>query len=235
MNPIGIRCETKSPWERRTPLVPAHVAPLVEAGVDIRIQPSASRAFAAEAYEAAGATMMADLADCPVVLGVKEMADEAFRRDAAYLFFSHTIKAQAYNLPMLRRLMDAGATLVDYERIVDEDGRRLIGFSRFAGMAGMIDSLWTLGRRLAWEGIESPFATLKPAHAYAGLAAVREALHEVGRAVSDGGVPEALRPLVVGIAGRGTVSRGAQEILAELPDAVGDAGRAGDDRRRSRC
>ena len=31
-----------------------------------------------------------------------------FREGGAYAFFSHTIKGQAHNMPMLRRLMELG-------------------------------------------------------------------------------------------------------------------------------
>jgi hypothetical protein len=40
-----------------------------------------------------------------------------------------------------RRLMDVEATLIDYERVVDEQNRRLIFFGRHAGLAGMVNTL----------------------------------------------------------------------------------------------
>jgi alpha-aminoadipic semialdehyde synthase len=38
-------------------------------------------------------------------------------------------------------------SLFDYELIVDENGKRLIAFGKFAGRAGLIDFLHGLGRR----------------------------------------------------------------------------------------
>ena len=48
-------------------------------------------------------------------------------------------------MPLLQRLLDLGATLIDYERIADEQNRRLIFFSLHAGYAGMIETLVALG------------------------------------------------------------------------------------------
>jgi len=101
--------------------------------------------------------------------------------------------------------------------VTDEDGRRLIFFGNYAGLAGMIDTLWALGKRLAWEGIPNFFEGVNRALDYRDLAAAREAIRRVGERIADAGLPEAITPLVVGFAGYGNVSRGAQEILALLP------------------
>lgn len=37
--------------------------------------------------------------------------------DRSYLFFSHTIKAQPYNMPLLDAVLDKNVRLFDYERI----------------------------------------------------------------------------------------------------------------------
>ena len=87
------------------------------------------------------------------MLAVKEIPEAQFRPGKTYVFFSHTIKGQPYNMDMLRRMMELGCQLLDYERIVDERNVRLISFSRFAGIAGVVDTLWALGRRLEWEGL----------------------------------------------------------------------------------
>ncbi|MCK7469777.1 MAG: hypothetical protein MZU95_02460 [Desulfomicrobium escambiense] len=120
-------------------------------------------------------------------------------------------------MPMLRRLMELKATLVDYERIVDEKNRRLIFFGRHAGLAGMVNTLWSLGKRLEVEGIPSAFSRLKQARAYADLSGAREDLGRVAARIAADGVPAAIHPLVVGFTGYGNVSQGAQEILDLLP------------------
>ena len=215
---IGIRRETKSPWERRCPITPDLARRLVASGgVQVFIQPSARRVFPDNEFTRAGAVLTTSLDDANIVLGVKEIPVELIRRGAAYLFFSHVIKGQAINMPMLRRLMELDCTLIDYEKITDDDGQRLVFFGRFAGLAGMIDSLWALGRRLWEEQIRTPLADLAPSHEYDDLDAAKAAIRRAGEKIASNGLPEGLSPLVIGIAGYGNVAKGAREILAELP------------------
>jgi alanine dehydrogenase len=218
MNAIGIRHEDKSTWERRVPLVPEDVRQLAtNAGLVFRVQESAQRAFPAEQYRAAGATIVNDLDDCPIIMGVKEIPVDMLRSGKTYIYFSHTHKGQPDNMPALRRLLELGCTLIDYEHIVDDENRRLAAFGRFAGLAGMIDSLWALGKRLTWEGIASPFAAIQPAHAYDDLEHVQWAFAEVAAEIRTNGLPPALQPFVCGFAGYGQVSLGAQWVYDLLP------------------
>ena len=76
-----------------------------------------------------------------------------------------------------------------------------------------------LGRRLEWLGHDTPFARIRLAHQYETLSAAEQQLSGLSARLS---LPEALCPLVVGIAGYGTVSRGAQEILGRLQPEVVD-------------
>jgi len=218
MRSIGIRREDKDRWEARVPLVPDDVALLTgSSSAEVILQPSALRVFTAAEYERAGARLDEDLSACDIVLAVKEIPHELFRPGRTYAFFSHTIKGQPYNMDMLRRLVELECQLIDYERITDERGRRLIFFSRFAGLAGAIDALWALGRRLAEEGLApNPFAALEQTFMYPTLAAALAAVREVGARIAREGLPAPICPFVVGISGYGNVSRGAQEVLDAL-------------------
>lgn len=217
-NCIGIRREDKNEWERRVPLSPSDVNTLVrENGLRVLIQPSSIRTFTNDEYHNAGAEIFEDLSQCGVVFAVKEIPMHLVRPGTAYVFFSHTIKGQSHNMPLLKKIMDAGSTLIDYERIVDEKNKRVVAFGEHAGLAGMIDSLWAYGQRLAWEGIESPFAKILQSHRYENLEAALNTIADVGSEIRAGGLPQALSPLVVGITGYGNVSRGAQRILKRLP------------------
>lgn len=216
---LGIRRETKNRWERRAPLTPQHVEELVRAqGRRVAVQPSELRVFPDDDYRAAGAEVVEDLAGARVILGIKEVPPPEIVPGRPHLAFFHLIKGQERNLPILSRALAAGATLIDYEPIVDRYGRRLLFFGRQAGHAGMIDALWTLGRRLAAEGIDTPFAAVRQATGYAGL---EEALDHlagfVGREIRERGLPPEVHPLVVGVTGGGNVARGALEVLDRLP------------------
>jgi saccharopine dehydrogenase (NAD+, L-lysine forming) len=234
---FGIRSEDKSQWERRVPLVPADLKDLREAGIPAVVQASPRRAFADAEFASAGVPVQDDLSDCEVIIGIKEIPPAKLEAGKIYLFFPHVIKGQPANMPMLRRLMELKATLIDYERIVDEQNRRLIFFGRHAGLAGMINTLWALGKRLEVEGTPSPFSRLKQARSYTDLSGAREDLQRIAAHIQKDGVPEALHPLVVGVTGYGNVSRGAQEILDLLPletVAPADLGTVAHDRGRSR-
>lgn len=215
---IGIRHEDKYLMERRCPLVPQNIQWLIDKqGIEIHVQSSDKRSFSNQEFRDAGAQIVTDLADCDVIFGVKEMPLEFFERNKTYIFFSHVIKGQKYNMPMLKRMMHMGCNLIDYERIVDESNKRLIFFGRFAGLAGMINTLWTTGLRLKHFGYDTPFLNVKQAHHYNSLREACLAISEVGFEIANYKIPDELRPFTIGVTGYGNVSSGVQEILGMLP------------------
>ncbi len=214
---IGIRLEDKNEWERRVAIVPSDMKNLVGQGVEFCVERFERRAFPDSAFQEVGATLSDEVRDCDLVLGIKEMPLGYFREGHAYMSFSHTIKGQSYNMEMLREMVDKKVTLLDYETVKDDQGRRLIFFGRYAGLAGMIDTLWTLGLRLKAKGIDSPFLDVKPAHKYQDLDDARKAVARVGERLANEGVPGSLAPMVIGVTGYGHVSQGAQEIIDLLP------------------
>jgi len=215
---IGIRREDKNRWEKRVPLIPDHIKKLKENhGVETIIQPSHIRTFSDREYLATGAVVNEDLSRCSIVFSVKEMPLDFFEPGKTYVFFSHTVKGQKHNMPMLKRMMDLGCTLIDYEKIADNKDRRLVFFGRFAGLAGMVDTLWIFGQRLHWEHIPTPFIDVKQTIRYKNLDDSKEQLADIGTTIKRHGLPKSLTPLIVGFAGYGNVSKGAQEILDILP------------------
>ena len=214
---IGVRRETKSTWERRTPVTPDLARSLTQKDIEVVVQPSSRRVFRDNEYVRAGATVKENFGDAPVILGVKEVPPQLLEEGKAYVFFSHVIKGQSYNMPMLAKILELGCTLIDYEKICDESGRRLIFFGRFAGLAGMIDTLWALGQRLRTEGHPTPLAEIEPAHAYESLHQAKAAVRKAGEFIASRGIDPAILPLTIGIAGYGNVASGVREILAELP------------------
>jgi len=216
---IGIRREDKSIWEARTPLTPQHVKQLTgRSGLSVVVAPSPQRVYEDAEFAGDGVTVADDLASCPVILGVKEIPADQLESNKTYVFFSHTIKGQPYNMAMLARMMELGCTLIDYELITDDQGQRLVFFGWHAGLAGMIDALWAYGRRLESEGVATAFARIQPAHKYADLSAVRDAIAQAGRDARRSG--ELSPPFVCGFAGYGRVSQGAQDIFDLLDPVV---------------
>jgi len=217
-NIIGIRHEDKYVMERRVAITPQLAKKLIdEQGLEILVEKSDKRIFKKEEFEAAGAKMVTDLSPAPVIFGVKEMPIDFFEEGKTYMFFSHVIKGQEYNMPMLKKMMEKKVTLIEYEKVEDEMSRRLIFFGRFAGLAGMINSLWSLGQRLKVQGIETPFTKINQSHTYNSLEEVKQVISDVGQEIIEKGLPAELTPLTIGFTGYGNVSNGAQEIAALLP------------------
>lgn len=47
--------------------------------------------------------------------------------------------------------------MIDYEKLVDELGHRVVAFGKYAGVAGMVNILHGLGLRLLALGHHTPF------------------------------------------------------------------------------
>ncbi len=218
---IGMRREDKNQWERRAPLTPDTVKELKEKyGIKTIVQPSKIRVFTDKEYENAGAEINENLCRANVILAIKEIPLHLFEKNKTYAFFSHTIKGQPYNMPMLKRMMELKNNLIDYERVINEKNIRLIFFGKYAGRAGMIETLHAYGEKLKLQGYDTPLEKIKHGYEYASLKEAMEEIEKIGEEINEKGLPSALCPLVVGFAGYGNVSRGAQEIFNLLPHKV---------------
>ena len=179
---LGIRREDKNKWETRVPLIPSDVKKIVDRGIEVFLQPSPIRIFSDQEYIDVGAKISEDLSSCSVVLAVKEIPINFIENGKTYVFFSHTIKGQDYNMPLLQKMIDLKTQLIDYEKITNEKDQRLIFFGRHAGLAGMIDSLWALGKRFDYEGLQNPFSKIKKTYEYRGL---ENAKRQIGKIADE--------------------------------------------------
>ncbi len=136
---IGIRREDKNEWEKRVPLIPDDVKGLKKKyGIHTIIQPSKIRVYSDDEYRKAGAEINEDLSKASLILAVKEIPETMFVKGKTYLFFSHTIKGQSYNMPSLKKMMDLKTNLIDYERIINENNQRLISFGNYADRKSVV-------------------------------------------------------------------------------------------------
>jgi len=156
---IGIIRETKTPPDKRVPLTPSQCNSLLERydQLDILVQPSEYRCFSDDEYRAAGMTLSEDITACDILMGVKEVKQDALIDQKTYLFFSHTAKKQPYNRELLQDVVRKGIRLVDYEYLTDEAGLRVVAFGRWAGVVGAYNGLRAYG--LMGDDFD-----LKPAH-----------------------------------------------------------------------
>jgi saccharopine dehydrogenase (NAD+, L-lysine forming) len=146
---IGIIREGKVPNDSRVPLSPIQCKEILEKYLEVKIviQPSNIRCFKDEEYEKAGIPFQNNLEDCDVLLGVKEVPVDLLIANKTYLFFSHTMKKQAYNRKLLQTILEKKIRLIDYEAITDDKGVRLIAFGFYAGVVGAHNGIWTYGKR----------------------------------------------------------------------------------------
>jgi len=215
---ISIRRENKNHWERRAPLVPEDVKELKDK-FEVRtiVQPSDIRVYSNEEYKKAGAEISEDLSRANVIFAIKEIPNHLLGQDKTYVFFSHTIKGQDHNMGMLRRMMDLKINLIDYEKILNEKNQRLIFFGGYAGLAGMLETFHAFGQKLRLQGLNTPFEKVKQPYEYASVDDAIKVMREIGEIIKSHGLPAEIRPLIVGFAGYGHVSNGAQEIFDQLP------------------
>jgi alpha-aminoadipic semialdehyde synthase len=223
---IGISRETYDKWERRTPLCPKHVQGFLERHPlsQVIVQPSHNRVFTNQEYEKVGARIQEDLSEADLILGVKRPKSmDDMLAEKTYMFFSHVIKGQTENMPLLQECLAKKIQLIDYECIVDSSdtgtGKRLIAFGEYAGFAGMVDVFPALGRRLLMKNNWStPFLNCPPTIHHCDLAGMKQSVTQMADRLAMEGLPDDMEPLVFAMTGKGgNVYRGVREIFDLLP------------------
>ena len=98
-----------------------------------------------------------DISDCDILFGIKEVPKEKLIANKTYLYFSHTIKEQEYNRDLLKKMIFLNIKMIDYEVLKNNDGSRILGFGRYAGIIGAYNGLLTYG-------LKKELYSLKPAY-----------------------------------------------------------------------
>jgi alanine dehydrogenase len=169
---FGIIKERKNPPDRRVVFTPEELVRLQSehSEAKIKVETSDIRVFSDEQYADLGIEVTADLSDCDVLFGVKEVPVDALIPNKKYFFFSHTIKKQSYNRKLLQAILNKNIELYDHETIVDANNKRLIGFGRYAGIVGAYNGfrafgikydLFTLAKAETLTGKDELIARLK--------------------------------------------------------------------------
>ncbi|MEN8248424.1 MAG: NAD(P)-dependent oxidoreductase [Bacteroidota bacterium] len=146
---IGLIKEGKIPADTRVPLIPTRAKQLMDDhhGFKVIAQSSDIRCFKDDEYKNLDISVKEDISECDVLLGVKEVPIKDLIPDKTYFFFSHTIKEQPYNRELLREILKKKITLIDYEVLTSQEGWRIIGFGRWAGIVGAYNGLLTYGKK----------------------------------------------------------------------------------------
>ncbi|XP_038608296.1 alpha-aminoadipic semialdehyde synthase, mitochondrial [Tachyglossus aculeatus] len=214
---LALRREDVNAWERRAPLAPKHIKGITNLGYKVLIQPSNRRAIHDKEYVKAGGILQEDISEACLIVGVKRPPEEKLMPKKTYAFFSHTIKAQEANMGLLDEILKQEIRLIDYEKMVDHRGVRVVAFGQWAGVAGMINILHGMGLRFLALGHHTPFMHIGMAHNYRNSSQAVQAVRDAGYEISLGLMPKSIGPLTFVFTGTGNVSKGAQEIFNELP------------------
>lgn len=198
---IGIIREGKVPPDKRVPLTPSQCATIKEQypHVDVVVQSSQVRKIQDAEYEAAGISVVDDVSDCDILMGVKEVNKPDLIPNKTYLFFSHTFKKQPYNRALLKEILDKKIRLIDYEVLTNKQEHRLIGFGRYAGVVGTYNGFLAYGKKHA-------LYDLKPANLCEDRVEMEAELAKVA-------LPQNTKIVITGY---GRVGHGAREIIDKL-------------------
>ncbi len=144
---FGIIRERKNPPDRRVVLSPLECKNVLStfADAEIMVESSPIRVFTDKEYEEKGIPVVENMDGCDVLLGVKEVPIEALIPNKKYFFFSHTIKKQPYNRPLLNAILEKNIELYDHEVITNTSGQRLVAFGRYAGIVGAYNGIRAYG------------------------------------------------------------------------------------------
>ncbi|GAB3302982.1 NAD(P)-dependent oxidoreductase [Hymenobacter tenuis] len=199
---IGLIREGKTPPDKRVPLTPKKCTE-AEArfpGLKIVVQESPIRCFSDQEYRGLAIEVRPEVADCDILMGVKEVPVAQLIPNKTYLFFSHTVKKQPANRELLRQVLAKNITLIDYELLTDRDGgERIVAFGRWAGIVGAYNGLLTYGRK---HGLYE----LKPAYQCLDMEDMQEEFFKVKK----------LPPIKMVVTGSGRVAQGAVEVLDRM-------------------
>ncbi len=199
---IGIIHEGKNPPDKRVAFTPQQLAEIQESffgKLEIEVQSSLIRSYTDQEYLDAGLKVVQDVSTCDVLFGVKEVPIPSLIPNKTYFFFSHTIKKQPYNRPLLQAMLEKNIRMIDYEALKDDKGVRVVAFGRWAGIVGAYNAFLTYGKK-------SGLYDLKAAHECFDLHDLKAELKKIQ-----------LPPTKIILTGQGKVGKGAREVLEMIP------------------
>jgi len=144
---FGIIKERKNPPDKRVVFSPKKLQEFKNTYPEaiIKVESSDVRIFSDAEYRDVALEVADDVSDCDVMIGVKEVPLDALIPNKKYFFFSHTIKKADYNRKLLQEVLKKNIELYDHETIMKENGARLIGFGRYAGIVGAYNGFRAFG------------------------------------------------------------------------------------------
>lgn len=200
MTKITLIREKKEPADKRVALTPHLAAEIMRLynHVTVVAESSPDRCYSDEAFRKEGIEVTSDASEGDIMMGIKEVPVADLVAGKTYLFFSHTIKKQPHNRQLLREVLKKNIRLVDYECLTWENGSRILGFGRFAGIIGTYNGF------LAW-GKKSGAYDITPAWQLGSYDKLKKETVKIK--------PGAIK---IALCGDGRVAHGAMELLKSM-------------------
>ena len=112
---IGIIREEKFPFDKRVALTPWQCQEIVNKykTVDLVVMSSQHRCYSDHMYSSLGIQVVDNLENCDILIGIKEVPVGFLISNKTYIFFSHTIKAQKYNMGLLLKMINMNIRMID--------------------------------------------------------------------------------------------------------------------------
>ena len=155
---VGVLRETRRWQDRRVAITP-ETAVLIQQNypeIELFVQSSKLRVHQDQEYQKLGIPVVDDVSHCDLLIGVKEVANEALVDGKTYLMFSHVAKKQAYNQDFFKLMAQKKITLIDYEYFVDQHRARLVAFGFWAGVVGAYYAFVGIGKRFCRTELPGP-------------------------------------------------------------------------------
>ncbi len=194
---VGILRETRRWQDRRVAITPETAALMLQnhPEIELFVQSSDLRVHQDHEYQQLGISVVDDVSHCDLLIGVKEVANEALMEGKTYVMFSHVAKEQAYNRDFFKLMAQKKITLLDYEYFVDQHRTRLVAFGFWAGVVGAYYAFVGIGKRFCRIELPGPENC--------------KDLNELHRQLSRLRIPA----LKIVVTGGGRVASGALEII----------------------
>nr|MDT0251850.1 saccharopine dehydrogenase [Endozoicomonas sp.] len=207
MKTVYLRDERKA-GERRSPLTPASAKRLIDAGVNVYVEASATRVFADTLFQEVGAEVTTatweSMPQNTLILGLKELplSDEAVSHQ--HIYFAHAYKGQDEAKQILTRFNAGQGCIFDLEFLTDSNNHRIAAFGYWAGFVGA--GLALLGQAHYQKQTLVEFPEIKPFVDKDDF--IREIKRQLGSDIAN------TRVMVMGALGR--CGTGASDLLAAV-------------------
>ena len=206
MTHLWIRAEER-PNEKRVGVSPQGVRSLLKAGFEVTIEQDPTRAIGIDAYSDAQIAKTGSWKSAPreaIIIGLKELPDEATPLHHRHIMFGHAYKCQPEGQKLLARFKAGGGTLYDLEYLTDDKGIRVAAFGYWAGYAGAAVAI------KSWAAAQQG-NICEPLHTFTSAQSL------INHVIKDLNKP---RPRVIIIGAKGRVGSGARDFCNAIDASV---------------